>query len=72
MADRYDRAGRIDRAVEQAQRGTPAAPSARKGRSRLSPAELYQIEAENKGFDVSAAKLERLRKAQSNPGNGGG
>ena len=72
MADAYGRANRIDRAVDEAVRGTAAPAAPRKRRAKLSPAESYQIEAENKGFDVSEAKLERLRRAQNSPGNGGG
>lgn len=53
--------------VDEAQRGTPAAP--KRGARRMSAAEKYQMEAEAKGFDVSQARLERLRKGQSNPGN---
>jgi hypothetical protein len=78
VADRYDRAGRIDRAVDQAQRGTPAAPrpESRKPlweRSGMTRDEyqrgIKQLADERRAEIAREERLARARKGQSNPGN---
>lgn len=78
MADRYDRAGRIDRAVDEAVRGKPAAPRPesrkplweRAGMTREEYSRgIAQLAEERKAELAREERLARARKGQSNPGN---
>lgn len=79
MADRYGRAGQIDRTVDEAVRGTPAPaprPESRKPlweRAGMTREEysrgVKQLADERRAEIAREERLNRARKGQSNPGN---